>query len=344
MAFRARVFVTGASGFIGKHIVSQLLEAGYQVRGSVRAAAKGEEVTRAVAPTLSDPGNLAERLSFVVLDLSRDEGWGEAMAGMDALMHTASPFPLEQPANADDVIRPAVDGTRRALAAAHRAGIGRVVMTSSGAAVMYKTREPGRAALDETDWSEPAGPLATPYVRSKTLAERAAWDFAEDSAHPLDLTTINPAFVVGPLLDTHLSTSQRVIQRILRSKDPMLPQVGFPVVDVRDIAAMHVRALALPETVGKRFLGGDQFLWFTDIARVLREAYPERRITTRRAPNIVIRALSFVDASIGTILPALDRRDSITCDRARATFAMTFIDARDAIKATADSLIRHRLV
>lgn len=344
MAYRARVFVTGASGFIGKHIVGQLLEAGYQVRGSVRVASKGEEVSRAVAPTLSDPSNLDERLSFVTLDLAWDQGWDEALAGMDMLIHAASPFPLEQPANADDLIRPAVDGTRRALVAAYHAGVLRVVMTSSCAAVICKELEPGRTALDETDWSDLTGQLATPYVKSKTLAERAAWDFAQDRAHPLQLTTINPAFVVGPPLDAHLNTSLRVVQRILRSKDPMLPNVGFSTVDVRDIAAMHVRALELPDSVGRRFIGGDQFLWFTDMARILRDAYPDRKITTRRAPNVVIRALSMFDKSIGTILPTLDRRDRITCDLARRTFGMKFIDAQCSIKATAHALIEHGLV
>ena len=257
MSSAEHVLVTGASGFIAKHVVRELLDAGYRVRGSVRSAARRQEVADAVRPNLADPADLDNRLTCV--DLERDEGWDEAMEGVDVLMHTASPLPFEQPDNEEEIIRPAVDGTLRALKAAHRTGVKRVIMTSSSAAIANGELEPGREAHDERDWTDLSDPRATPYVKSKTLAERAAWDYVEKNAPEIGLTTINPVFVLGPPLDGTLGTSMKVVQRLLRAKDPMLPNFGFATVDVRDIAAMHVKALARPETVGRRLIvnGGE---------------------------------------------------------------------------------------
>lgn len=273
MSSPQQVLVTGASGFIAKHVVRELLDAGYRVRGSVRSAARGQEVSDAVRPNLADPSDLESRLSFVELDLERDEGWDEAMEGVDVLMHTASPLPLAQPDDEQEIIRPAVDGTLRALKAAHRSGIGRVIVTSSSAAVAYTELEPGRELHDERGWTDLTDPRATPYVKSKTLAERAAWDYVEKNAPDIGLTTINPVFVLGPPLDDTLGTSLLVVQRLLRAKDPMLPNFGFATVDVRDIATMHLRALQRPDTIGRRLIGGERFLWFVDMAKTLHEAY-----------------------------------------------------------------------
>jgi dihydroflavonol-4-reductase len=343
MTSKGLVVVTGASGFIAKHIVRQLLDAGYWVRGSVRNPGRGAEVRDAVAKHLKDQSQLHERLTFVTLDLDRDEGWNEALAGADALLHTASPLPLVQPVNEQDVIRPAVQGTLRAFRAARAANVNRIVMTSSSVAVMFTEREPGRAALDETDWSDLDHPCATPYVKSKTLAERAAWDFVEDQGAGLQLTTINPAFVLGPPLDGNFGTSLKVMQRLLRAKDPMLPNFGFPTVDVRDIATMHVRALEQPATIGKRYIGGDEFLWFPEMAEALKEALPGRRIVTRRAPNAIIKVLSLFDKEIRTILPNLDREDQISADRARRELDIEFIGARNSVKAAGSYLAANNL-
>lgn len=344
MSLQQRILVTGASGFIAKHILKDLLDAGYLVRGSVRSPSRADEVTAAVSPHLADRSNLNERLTFVTLDLDRDEGWQAALSGADALIHTASPFPLVQPSNEEDVIRPAVEGTLRALRAAKNAGVTRVVMTSSSVALMFKTLEPGRMALDESDWSDLSDACATPYVKSKTLAERAAWDFVASEAPNMQLTTINPAFVLGPPLDRNFGTSLRVIQRLLRARDPMLPKFGFPTVDVRDIAKMHLRALRSPEAVGKRFIGGDEFLWFPEMALALKEAFPDRRIVTRRAPNFVVKLLSLFDREIRTILPNLDRRDRISADRARHVLGIDFISARESVRAAGTYLVANGLV
>ena len=344
MSSAEQVLVTGASGFIAKHVVRQLLDAGFRVRGSVRSAARGQEVSDAVRPNLADPSDLDDRLSFVELDLERDEGWDEAMEGVDVLMHTASPFPLAQPDDEQEIIRPAVDGTLRALKAAHRAGIKRVIVTSSIAAIANKELEPGREAHDERDWTDLSHPQATPYVKSKTLAERAAWEYVETNAPEIGLTAINPVFVLGPPLDDTLGTSLEFVQRLLRAKDPMLPNFGFAVVDVRDIATMHVRALQRPETIGRRFIGGDQFLWFIDMAKTLKEAYPERRMVTRKAPSFVVRILALFDRPIRSIVPNLDREEKISCALAREMLDIDFIDPRESLKASADYLIRNDLV
>ena len=335
------VFLTGVSGFIAKHIALQLLNAGYGVRGSVRDMARADEVKAALKPELADPGAVDERLRFVALDLGKDEGWDSAIEGADILMHTASPFPLVQPKDEESVIRPAVEGALRAFKSARQAGIRRVVMTSSSTAIMYKPLEPGRISYNESDWTEPGNPAATPYVKSKIMAEKAAWDFVEADAREMALTVIHPAFVLGPPLDRTLNTSLKVVRRFLKGTDPANPRVGFPCVDVRDIAAMHVKALSVPDSIGKRVLGSDRFLWFSDMARILKTAYPERRISTRTAPDWFIRVLSLVDPAVRTITPTLGLQQTLSAARAKELFGMQFIDAEESLLASAAALIAH---
>jgi dihydroflavonol-4-reductase len=336
------IVVTGASGFIAKHIVLQLLDEGHAVRATVRSNARADELRTAMTEHVRDTSDLDRRLSFALLDLERDEGWDAALTGANALIHTASPFPLVQPKDENAIIRPAVDGTFRALRAAKRLGVSRVVLTSSGLAVLL-ARPNGKAPLDERDWSSPDDPRATPYVKSKILAERAAWRFVEQEAPELKLSVINPGFVIGAPLDRSFGTSLRVIQRILEAKDPMLPNFGFPVVDVRDVARMHVAALERTDAVGKRFLGGDEFLWFPQMAQILKSAFPDRSIVTRRAPNFVIRMLSLVDAEVRTIVPNLDQRADVTAERARRELGVTFRPAADAVVSAGQFLIENKL-
>lgn len=337
------VLLTGATGFIAKHIAVRLLNAGHSVRGSVRSLDRAAEVTAAVTPHLDDPA-AAERLRFVPLDLLADSGWQEALDGADALIHTASPFPMQQPRDRDEVVRPAVEGTRRALGAAQAAGVRRVVLTSSAAAITNAPLPEGRGTYDETDWTDLDHPTVTPYVASKTLAERAAWEMVEREAPELALTVINPVFVLGPPLDRHYGTSVRTVERLLRGTDPMLPRFGFSVVDVRDIAEMHVRALERPESAGLRLPGATRFLWFHEMAEILKAAHPERKIVTRQAPNAVVRLLALFDRSIRTITPILGRRDELSAARAETVLGMEFRDAADSVRATADWLIERGIV
>jgi len=336
------VVVTGASGFIAKHIVLQLLNLGYSVRATVRTPSREAELRAAMSQHVDDGTSVERLLSFARLDLEQDQGWDAALAGADALIHTASPFPLVQPKNEDDVVRPAVDGTLRALRSAKRANVSRVVLTSSGLAVLL-AQPNGKSRLDESNWSSPDDPRATPYAKSKILAERAAWTFVE--AEPaIDLTVINPGFVIGAPLDRSSGTSLRVIQRLLDSKDPMLPKFGFPVVDVRDVAQMHVACLAEPESIGKRYLGGDEFLWFPEMAEILQSAFGNRRIVTRQAPNFVIRLLALFDSEIRTIVPNLDQRTEVTAERARRELGMSFRPAAEAVVSAGRFLIDNKLV
>jgi dihydroflavonol-4-reductase len=336
------VLVTGASGYIAKHIILQLLEAGYTVRASLRSPARAGEVRDAVLPHLAATGAAASRLGFVTLDLASDDGWPQALAGVDALLHTASPFPLEQPANAQDLIRPAVDGTLRALRAAKAAGVNRVVLTSSSVAIS-NTEPPKDRPFDEGDWSTPGYKTETPYVQSKLKAEQAAWDFVKTEAPQIELTVINPVFVLGPPLDRHYGTSIRVIERFLRGKDPMLPDIGFNCVDVRDIAQMHVRALAAPASIGMRIIGSASFLTFQDMAKAMKARFPKRRIPTMVAPHWFIKLLGLFDKAIASIIPALGRRESISNARAREILGIEFRDPRTSVVEAAEFLVEQKL-
>ena len=333
------VLLTGASGYIAKHIALQLLQAGYHVRGTVRDLARGAEIRAALAPHVAD---LDARLDFVQVDLTRDDGWTAALTGVDVLIHTASPFPITQPDNADDLIRPAVDGTLRALRAAHAAGVTRVIMTSSTAAISGSALPSGDVSYDETNWTDPDDPTITAYTRSKTLAEMAAWKFIANEAPELRLTVINPGFVVGAPLDARYGSSVGVIARILRRKDPMLPNFGFAAVDVQDVAELHVRVIDQPATHGQRIMAVDRFIWFTEMAQAIKAAYPVRRIVTRVAPDFIVRLLARFDPAVRTIVPSLGRQDRMDNSRAMATLRRGMRQVNKSVVATAAWLIDNK--
>lgn len=329
------ILLTGVSGFIAKHVALKFLSAGYGVRGTLRRLDRAEEVRAALRPDL-DAEALA-RLSFVVCDLERDAGWDAAMAGVVAVVHTASPFPIVQPKDAQDLIRPAVEGTRRVLLAAAKAGVARVVLTSSTVAVMN-----GRdGVLDEGDWCDPNSGVSA-YAQSKVLAERAAWEVAAQSG--LALTVINPGFVLGPPLDANFGSSVGVVRRILRGRDPMLPDLSFACVDVRDVAEMHLRAVQRPETAGKRYLAVAGAMAMPEMGRVLQGAYPARRIPTRVAPKVLLRMLGLFDRQIRAILPELGKRLVVSNARARGEMAMEFVAVAEALRASAAWLVANKAV
>jgi dihydroflavonol-4-reductase len=328
------VLLTGASGFIAKHVAVKLLNAGYAVRGTLRRLDRAEEVRTAISPHLT-PG--AGQLSFVQADLESDAGWAEAFEGVAALVHTASPFPIAQPKDPATVIRPAVEGTERVLKAAIAAGVERVVLTSSTVAVINEGKPD--TLQDEADWCDVHLPSTTAYAKSKTLAERTAWELARTRG--LKLTTINPGLVVGPPLDVHYGSSLGLVERILLGKDPMLPPFGFPIVDVRDVAEMHLRALQRPETAGKRYLATAGSMAMVDMGRTLKAAYPTRRIPTREAPQLVVRLLALFDGQIRVILPKLGHLERVSNARAVKEMGMEFIAPKAALLAAADWLVKH---
>ncbi|MDP3197554.1 aldehyde reductase [Tabrizicola sp.] len=328
------VLLTGVSGFIAKHIALKLLNAGYAVRGTLRRMDRADEVRAALAPYLTEQ---AGTLTFVQADLESDAGWADAMVGVSALVHSASPFPIAQPKDPATVIRPAVEGTERVLKAAAAAGVTRVVLTSSTVAVINESKQD--TLLDEADWCDVHLPTTTPYAKSKTLAERAAWEIAK--ARGLKLTTINPGLVLGPPLDEHYGSSLGLVERFLKGKDPMLPPLGFPIVDVRDVAEMHLRALQRPETEGRRYIASSGSMAFVDMGRTLKAAYPTRRIPTREAPKAIVRFLSLFDPQIKSILPKLGHLERVSNARAVKEMEMEFIAPKAALLAAADWLVRH---
>ncbi|MEM9032552.1 MAG: NAD-dependent epimerase/dehydratase family protein [Pseudomonadota bacterium] len=330
------ILLTGVTGFIAKRIALDLLNAGYSVRGSLRSLERRQEVRDALIPWLGEPARI-DALSFVELDLMHDDGWRGAVDGADALVHTASPFPMVQPKDPQDLIRPAVQGTERALHAARNAGVHRVVMTSSVVAIEARDNPEGRA-YTEDDWSDPEHPRSTAYYQSKTYAERAAWKIAAE--HPeLRLTTINPALVLGTPLDAQYGTSLELVERMLRGKDPMVPNIGFGVVDVADVSAMHIAALERPETAGERFIASASSVWLPELARHLAKSFADRRIPTRIAPRPVLGLLSLFDPTIRTILPAVGTKPTFDTRKAKERLGIDFTPWQTATLRAAEAIV-----
>lgn len=335
------VLVTGISGFIGKHCAVALLNKGYRVRGTVRSLARAD----AVRATLAKHAMIDGRLDFAEADLSSDAGWDAALQGCAYVMHVASPFPIAQPKDRDALVGPARDGTLRVLRAASKAGIPRTVLTSSTVSIMYGPRKSGGAPLTEDDWTNPDAPDVTPYARSKTLAERAAWDFVKSEGSGMELAVVNPGLVLGPALDGDLSSSIEIIQLMLRGKYPAVPRVHIPVVDVRDVADLHVAAMTHPAAANQRFLCADSSQWFAETSRAIRAAIPEaRKMPTRELPNVVVRLMGLIDLRLRSIVPELGIERPISHAKAERLLGFRFRSASEAAVASAKSLIELKLV
>jgi len=332
------VLVTGGSGFIGAHCILQLLNAGHQVRTTVRNLSRQGEVLAMLKTGGADPG---DRLIFFAADLERDAGWDAAVAGCDYVLHVASPFPMTVPAHEDELIVPAREGALRVLRAARAAGVKRVVMTSSFAAIGYGLKQqPPR--FDETFWTDLNGEVA-PYPKSKTLAERAAWDFMTREGGPLELSVINPVGVFGPVLGKDYSTSILIVQRLLDGSLPGCPQVYFGIVDVRDVASLHLLAMTHPAAKGERFLAveGD-CLSILDVAKILKSRLGAagKKVPTRQLPNWLVRLAAMRDRSIRQIVPELGKIKNASHDKASRLLGWHPRSREEAILASADSLMR----
>src|SRR3954466_15802175 len=326
------VLVTGGSGFIGAHCIRRLHEDGYRVRTTVRSLSREPEVRAMVG---DGP------LEVVAADLTADAGWAEAVAGCSYVLHVASPFPLAQPKHEDDLIVPARDGALRVLRAARDAGVRRVVLTSSFAAIGYGHGHPDKF-YDETSWTEVDGPGVSAYAKSKTVAERAAWDFVDGDGQPPELAVVNPVAVLGPLLGPDASTSIELVKRLLDGSRPGTPKGAHGLVDVRDVADLHVRAMKAPEAAGERFLAiGEDFRWISEIGAWLREALPERakKIPKRELPNPLVRLAALFDGSLRQLTPELGVRKRATNEKARRVLGWSPRSDREAAVATAESLL-----
>ena len=339
------VLITGASGYIGKHTTLQLLNQGYKVRASVRSLSKSAEVKNAVKPHLLDSSDLDSRLTFIELDLEKDSGWDAALKGIDVLVHTASPFPIASPKDENELIRPAVDGTLRALKAAKSAGVNRVILTSSNAAVYGCDLPAGKSEYDETMWTDVNHPIGrVAYTKSKTLAEKAAWDFIKTQEPQIELTTINPVLVLGAPLDNNFGSSISVVERIMKGKDPMLPDLRFSIVDVRDVAQMHVQAIKNDATKGERILAASQTFSFVEIAKYLKSIYPKSKIKTGKAPSVLIKFLSLFDGEIKAVLPLLGKPMITSNKKAQMLLGIKFIPVEVTLKESAAYLVKNGFI
>ncbi len=338
-----RVLVTGGSGFVAGHCIRQLLDAGYRVRTTVRSLAREAAVRATLKSAGADP---ADALSFVAADLTSDAGWPAAVAGCDFALHVASPFPLAVPKDENELIVPAREGALRLLRAARGANVRRVVLTSSFAAVGYGQPMEG-AAFTESDWTDVDGPGVSPYVKSKTLAERAAWDFMGREGGDMELAVVNPVGIFGPVLGKEFATSIEIVRRMMDGALPGLPNLLFGVVDVRDVADLHLRAMRHPEAAGERFLAvaGD-FVTLQMIARTLRSRLGDaaRRVPTRTLPDWLLRIVAVFDASVGQVVPELGKVKNATGEKARRVLGWTPRSWEDAVVATAESLARNGLL
>jgi dihydroflavonol-4-reductase len=336
-----RVLVTGVSGFLGSHVALQLLKKGYSVRGSVRDMAKAEPIKR----TLADAETDISSFEVVELNLMDDRGWQEAMEGCSYLQHIASPFVISMPKDKAELIRPAVEGTQRALKTALKAGIQRIVMTSSLAAIDGGHSDYSQT-LTEKDWTDIHGAHVNAYAESKTLAEREAWAIMDANGSRDQLAVINPGAILGPLLDDDVATTGAIIQRLLTGKIPMVPDIILEYVDVRDVAGAHIAAMTFPLAGGNRHIISDASLSLMEVANILRKAFPaySTKLPRRPMPALLASILSVFDVSLRDSRAQLGIRKHSDATRGTALVGKPLIPAREAVIASAQSIILRGLV
>ena len=333
-----RVLVTGGSGFIGSHCILKLIAAGYQVRTTVRSPRRESELRSTLKIANPESG---DSLSFAIADLMSDHGWAEAVSGCDYVLHIASPFPPGVPRHEEELIIPAREGALRVLRAARDAGVKRVVLTSSFAAIGYGHAPTDQAFTEET-WTDPDGPNITAYVKSKTLAEKAAWDFMRREGGIMQLSVVNPVGVLGPVLGPDYSASIHLVKRLMDGSMPGCPRLSFGIVDVRDVADLHLRAMTHPAAAGGRFLAiSGNFMSIQEIAGLLRSRLgaAANRVPTRLLPNWVLRLSALFDSSIAQVVPELGRNKNASSAKAIRELGWNPRPREEAILATAISLV-----
>jgi dihydroflavonol-4-reductase len=337
------VLVTGASGFIAIHCITQLLEQGYHVRGTLRTMNRESELRKTIAKFIQAD----DKLSFVKADLLEDAGWAAAVRGCDYVLHVASPFPLGAPNNENDLIRPAKEGTLRVLRAAAENNVKRVVLTSSNAAISAG-HPPSKTHFDESDWSLPDSPTIDPYSKSKTLAERAAWEFMQSlpKGHPLELAVINPTLVLGPLPDTYQRTSGELIQQLMSGKLPGLARIQFSSVDVRDVAAAHLAAMTTPEAAGQRFLCAAEPFWVQELAVILNNHFGTRgyKVNTTILPSWVVYIVAIFIKPVRLTLRSLGRETSLDTSRIRSVLKWKPRNLEEMAVSMAESMIELKMI
>jgi dihydroflavonol-4-reductase len=334
------VLVTGGSGFLGGWCVVELLRRGYGVRTTVRDMSREPEVRARTESEVS----AGDRLTVLAADLLGDEGWDEAVQGCDYVLHVASPFPPRQPKDPDELIVPAREGTLRVLKAALDAGVGRVVVTSSIAAVGGSTNH-SSAPLTEADWTDSDHPKLTPYTRSKTIAERAAWDFVEQRGEVEKLAVVNPGAILGPVLSDDRSYSLELIERLLKGM-PGAPRIGFSIVDVRDVADLHIKAMTAPGAGGERFIAVARFQWLSEVAAVLRDRLgPDAaKVPKRNVSDLVVRAMGIFDSGVRSVAGQLGRKVEMSSAKAEAQLGWSPRPVEDTVADCGRSLVSEKVV
>ncbi len=331
------VLVTGASGFIAKHCIVRLLKEGYAVRGSLRTPGRADEVRAAVATQAP-----TDDLSFVTLDLMSGDGWVDAAAGCTFVQHVASPFPNSVPDDENDLIIPAREGALRALRAAAKAGVKRVVLTSSMAAIAYGHDKGADYVFDEDDWSNIDADIGA-YLKSKTIAERAAWDFMEtDEAGGMELSVINPGAVLGPLLDKDYSTSGELVRKLLAGEVPACPDIGFSCIDVRDVADAHYNAMTMKVAAGRRYLCIDSYAGMLGISKTLYEAGYKTPI--KKLPNFAVHLIAMFDKTVRLIKPGIGKHEKTSNERLRVELGIEPRSIKEMTLSMAESMVEFGVV
>ncbi|HEX7059049.1 MAG TPA: aldehyde reductase [Solirubrobacterales bacterium] len=328
------VLVTGGSGFLGGWCVLELLRSGYRVRTTVRDASREPEIRAGLGPE----GD-AEHLSVHVADLNNDAHWEHAVEGCDYVLHVASPFPPRQPKDPDELIVPAREGTLRVLRTSLDAGVRRIVLTSSVAAVRNVSGQPS-TPLTEESWTDADNLSLTPYTRSKTIAERAAWDLVAERGETEKLAVVNPGAILGPLLHGGRSYSLEAIQRLLNGM-PGVPRIGFSFVDVRDVADLHLKAMTASGAGGERFIAVARFLWMAEVAAILRDRLGEgaAKVPKRTVPNLAVRAMGLFDPSIRSITGDLGKKIELSSEKAKDRLGWSPRPVEETIVDCAESLL-----
>ncbi len=338
----SKVLLTGVTGFLGSHTAIQLLNKGYEVLGTLRNKSRADEIKSVISQHTSNIRNL----HFAEADLVNSEVWQELTKGIEYVMHIASPFPRELPKNEDDLIIPAKNGALNVLKAASANGVKRVVMTSSSGSITYGRPKSQRSAIyTEKDWTDFTNKKdSTPYFRSKTIAEKAAWDFIKKENSGLELTTICPGAILGPVLEKDFGTSANIVIKTMDGSAPAIPPIGFDMSDVRSIANLHILAIESPGAAGERFIGGSGFLSFKNVADILREKYPDRKIPKAMLPPFAVRLFSYIDNTLKPILIDLGVERQLDNSKAKKVLNWEPLPPREAVLACSESLIKLGIV
>lgn len=338
MANVKKVLLTGITGFVGSHTAIQLLEKGYQIIGTLRDMKRANSIKKVIAQHTSK----IDKLTFAEADIQSEDVWQKLMVGVDYVQHIASPFPKIMPKDENDLIIPARQGNINILSAASACGVKRVVITSSTAAISYgQPKEGRRRTFDETDWTNlESGIDIAPYLKSKTLAEKAAWNFMKTDNSGLELSVVCPGLILGPLLEEDFSASANVVIKLLDGSMPAVPQIGFDMVDVRSIASLLILAMEQPKARNQRYIGSSGSMTFVDMAGILKKVYPKINVPSRQLPDFMVRILSLFDPTIKPILLDLGTERKMNNSKAINELGWKPIKPENTIVESAASILQ----